>query len=193
MTTTAPAGLRTVTWELTPENDVPPELHHQMNALLRESFPYTTEQFRDGRSWAGARPERRLIGRIDGRPVAHTGLLRRFLRVGGTDQLVGEVGLVAVHPALQGTGVGREMADRTQAALAALRIPFGYLNCHTSVLGYYLSVGWTALDGTDTRHYEPDDELTALVTTARPMVLPVTAALTAWPAGTRIERDGIEL
>ncbi|MFD7982308.1 GNAT family N-acetyltransferase [Kitasatospora indigofera] len=193
MTTAAPSDPGTITWELIPENDVDPRLHRELNALLRESFPYTTEEFRDGRSWAGARPERRLIGRSGGRPVAHTGLLRRFLRVDDQDQLVGEVGLVAVHPRLQGTGVGREMADRTRRALAGLRLPFGYLNCHSSVLGYYLATGWTALPGTDTRHYEPGDELTALVTTAQPMVLPVSAELTAWPKGSRIERDGIEL
>ena len=185
--------LRHISWESTPENDISPLVHQQLNTLLRAAFPYTVDQFRDGRSWAGARPERRVIGWADGRPVAHTGLLRRFLRVGGQEQLVGEVGLVAVHPDLQGLGAGRALADRTRQALASLELPFGYLNCMDSVLGYYTSAGWIEVSGADTRHYEPDDELTAVVTTARPLILPVAADAVSWPAGPRIERDGTEL
>jgi nodulation protein A len=184
---------RITSWELIAENDITRDTHQQLNTLLRAAFPYTTDQFRDGWSWAGARPERRVVGWADGRPVAHAGLLRRFLRVGGREQLVGEVGLVAVRPDLQGTGVGRLLATRTQEALAALDLPFGYLNCSDRVLGYYTSVGWTEVVGADTRHYEPEDELTAVVTTARPLILPVAADLRDWPVGSRIERDGTEL
>ncbi|MBD0708724.1 MULTISPECIES: GNAT family N-acetyltransferase [unclassified Streptomyces] len=184
----------TLLWDHRPENEVTADLHHALHRLLRESFPYTTDQFTEGRSWAGARPERRVTAWRDGRPVAHAGILRRFLRVGDRDQLVGEVGLVAVAPDHQGTGVGRLLAERIEECLTGLDVPFGYLNCHDSVLGYYQSVGWHRLEGVATRHYEPEDELTAVVTTAHPLILPVGLRSGAdWPTGSTVERDGSEL
>ncbi|WP_345617300.1 GNAT family N-acetyltransferase [Streptomyces ziwulingensis] len=181
-------------WERSPENDITAAGHRSLHRLLTESFPYTSEQFTGGRSWAGARPERRVTAWLDGRPVAHAGLLRRFLRIGSHEQLIGEVGLVAVAPALQGTGVGRSLAEHVRACLVGLGVPFGYLNCHDSVLGYYKAVGWQRLEGTRTRHCEPGDELTAVTTTAHPMILPLgPGGRKDWPAGSLIERDGTEL
>ncbi|EGX57690.1 Nodulation protein A (NodA) [Streptomyces zinciresistens K42] len=176
------------------ENDVPADRHRALHLLLTESFPYTAEQFVHGRSWVGARPERRVTAWRGDRPVAHVGILRRFLRIGSRDQLVGEVGLVAVARGLQGTGVGRLLAEHVRERLTRLGVPFCYLNCQSSVLGYYQSVGRLRLEATATRHFEADDELTAVTTSAHPMILPVTARGRAdWPAGPLIERDGTEL
>jgi nodulation protein A len=185
---------RGIRWEYWAENDVTKARHQALHRMLTESFPYTAGQFGAARSWAGARPERRVVGLLAGRPVAHAGLLRRFLRIGAAEQLVGEVGLVAVHPEFQGTGVGRLLAEQIRAALVELRVPFGYLNCHSSVLPYYTAVGWQSLAGAVTRHYEPDDELAAVITTAQPLILPISSDSTApWPAGALIDRDGTEL
>ncbi|MGW6739573.1 GNAT family N-acetyltransferase [Streptomyces sp. NPDC055025] len=182
-----------LSWQSLAENDVGPDRHAALNELFKAAFPFTVDQFPGRRSWAGARPELRVIATADGRPVAHAGILRRFLRIGPRFQLVGEVGLVAVHPGLQGTGLGRQLNDRVRTALELLDTPFGYLNCHPSVAGYYTAVGWHGLDGVVTRHYEPDDELTVTTTTAQPFVLPVGSPREAWPAGSPIERDGTEL
>jgi nodulation protein A len=64
-------------------------------------------------------------------PIAHLGLLRRFLRVpdSGASLLVGDVGLVAVDPDFQGKGIGGELLNQTSRTMTDLALPFGFLTC----------------------------------------------------------------
>ncbi|UWP86335.1 GNAT family N-acetyltransferase [Dactylosporangium fulvum] len=82
--------------------------HEALSVLLRAAFPAQAEQF-DGRSWAlsyGRKEARVWLADDTGRPVAHLGLERRTVGVGGADVLVAGVGDVAVAPELQGRGLG---------------------------------------------------------------------------------------
>jgi nodulation protein A len=72
--------------------------------------------------------------------------------VGETDLLVGCVGMVAVSPILQGTGLGRNLLSRVGSALDRLAVPFGLLEASERVQPFYRKHGWEPLDGV-TGHY----------------------------------------
>ncbi|WP_018335520.1 GNAT family N-acetyltransferase [Actinomycetospora chiangmaiensis] len=164
--------------------------HDAIALLLAAAFP-RTGAFGQGRSWVGARPERRLVARRDGRPVAHAALVRRFLRAPdeGRSVLVGDVGLVAVDPARQGTGLGAALLAEVAATLADLDLPFGFLTCGPEVAAFYRRGGWQPADqplhAIDVHHHVETDR-------ANGMLLPVRQARADWPRG-RLVRDGEEL
>jgi nodulation protein A len=99
-------------WKTVREGHVPVETHMALAGLLRAAYPHVPEHFGGRRSWSYVRPELRVIGWDGGSPVATAGALRRFIEVGGRDQLVAIVGLVAVHPDRQGTGTGLALMER---------------------------------------------------------------------------------
>lgn len=186
-----PAG-PAISWSLTWEDDLTDGEHAALAALLARCFPRSRTPFGGSRSWSSARPELRIIGREGDRPVAHLGVLRRFLRVAELDAslLVGDVGLVAVDPAVQRRGVGIELLRRAARTLAALELPFGFLTCGEPVAAFYRTGGWTRVDN-PTRMIRQDGRVQ--VYGAASMVLPVRAPLTQWPAGCAVDRNGLEV
>ncbi|MHA7134061.1 GNAT family N-acetyltransferase [Oerskovia turbata] len=182
-----------IRWVSTWENDLHRGDHRQISDMLSASFPAASAWFLEGRSWAASRPERRLRGFLGDQLVAHAGFLRRFVRVGGVSQLVGEVGILAVHDDMRGLGVGQAIVDQLHRSLKELEVPFGYFNCRQGMVDFYSRGGWVALpESTRTRmptYMEPFDP----PTTGYPaMFLPVLAAASEWPAGEFIDRDGFE-
>lgn len=177
-------------WSQHWETELAAAEHDAIAALLTVAFPRTAA-FAEGRSWVGARPECRLVARTDGRPVAHAALVRRFLRAPdeGRSVLVGDVGLVAVDPAQQGTGLGAALLGRVAAVLDELALPFGFLTCGPEVAPFYRRHGWRAADqplhAIDVHHHVETDR-------ANGMLLPVLAGPGDWPRG-RLVRDGEEL
>lgn len=158
--------------------------HEELAALLRAAYPHFPDFFQGRRTWSYVRPELRVIGREDGRPVASAGILRRFLHVGGVDQLVGVVGLVSVDPRRRRSGLGLGLMKQVASALESLRVPFGILMCAPHHVAFYERAGWTLLSPRRVR-YSPDDTthpepfVDELADTT--LVLPVTA--TDWPPG----------
>lgn len=192
-----PAAGRTVPsfgldWSVIWEDDLVAADHAAIAALLARCFPRSRTPFGGTRSWSSGRPELRLIGRHDGRALAHLGVLRRFLRVDGQDRflLIGDVGLVAVDPDAQGRGIGAELLGRAAAQLRALQVPFGFLTCGDHVAGFYAGGGWTRTPG-PTRMVRAD--ATVQVYGGISMVLPVCSGLDEWPSGRRVDRNGLEL
>ena len=163
--------------------------HDALGALLGRCFPRARARFRPGRSWASARPELRLVASAGDRPVAHLGVLRRFLQIGHGAQLVGDVGLVAVEPDLQGSGVGAGLLARCRTTLHGLNLPFGYLTTGPRVAGFYEAGGWVAVPG-PTRHVLADGRVQVHPDTS--MVLPVHRPIEEWPAG-QVDRNGWEV
>lgn len=177
-------------WDTTWETDLDGVAHGSLAALLARAYARPSARFADGRSWAGARPELRVVARADGVPVAHAGIVRRFLRVlpDGGDVLVGDVGLVAVDPDHQGRGLGAALLARVVDTLVDLDVPFGFVSCGPAVEGFYRAAGWTRLPGVtvrliDTHHRTRVDTDPAMVHAAgRP--------LSAWPPARELARDG---
>ena len=195
------SGPADVAWSAAWEDDLAPADHDDVGALLARAFGRAGAPFGPGRSWASARPERRIVASSGGAVVAHVGLLRRFVQIGDAaeigdaaqigdvGQLVGDVGLVAVHPDRHGTGLGAALLARCAAELDRLAVPFGLLTCGDHVAGFYASAGWVRVPG-PTRMVRADG--TVQVYGAATMVLPVRVAVDAWPAG-RVERNGLEV
>src|SRR5919109_2258623 len=98
-----------VRWKLCWESALELSDHAELAEFFRETYgptgAFNAKPFEGAHSWAGARPELRLIGYDDRGVAAHLGLLRRFIRVGEIDLLVGELGLWGVRPDLEGFGL----------------------------------------------------------------------------------------
>lgn len=157
--------------------------------MLRAAFPAYVNSFPGRRSWSGARPELRVVAHDRAGVAAHAGVLRRFIQVVDGDraveQLVALVGLVAVRPDLQGSGIGKQLGSRVADSLHDLAVPFGLLGCRDEVTGYYRSVGWHPLPPTRSVYCPLDihDPSRVVETSEGWMVLPVAEPLAQWPAG----------
>jgi nodulation protein A len=175
------------------ENDVSAAGHAALADMLAKAYPRHAGLFGGGRSWSGARPEVRVIGNVGSRPVAHLGLLRRFLRLPdtGASLLVGDVGLVAVDPDFQRRGIGRTLLDQTTQTMTDLRLPFGFLTCGSWAVPFYHDAGWHLLNGQTTRMIDRDHQ--AEVYRGPAMVLPVHARISDWPHRHAVDRNGQEV
>ena len=162
--------------------------HAELAVVLARAFPHAG-RIGGEQSWSSARPELRLVGRTDGQVVAHAAVLRRFLQIDGRAQLVGDVGLVAVDPARQGSGLGAALLSRVREALCGLGMPFGFLTCGERVAGFYARGGWARVPG-PTRMIRADGRVQVYGGVS--MVLALATPLDAWPSG-RIDRNGWEV
>ena len=162
--------------------------HAELAVVLARAFPHAG-RIGGEQSWSSARPELRLVGRADGRVVAHAAVLRRFLQIDGRAQLVGDVGLVAVDPGRHGSGLGAALLVRVREALCGLGMPFGFLTCGERVAGFYARGGWSRVPG-PTRMIRADGRMQVYGGVS--MVLALATPLDAWPSG-RIDRNGWEV
>ncbi|MCO1655927.1 GNAT family N-acetyltransferase [Pseudonocardia humida] len=180
-----------VDWSLTWEDDLDAGAHAELAGLLRRCFP-RSRRLDGSRSWASARPEVRLVGRRDGRAVAHIAVLRRYLRVAGDDRdlLVGDVGLVGVDPDQQGRGTGRLLLVELAGVLDGWALPFGFLTTSDDLTGFYAAGGWARVPAR-TRMIEPDGRVE--VYGGPSMVLPVRSPMADWPAADVVDRNGYEV
>jgi nodulation protein A len=182
-----------LTWSVSWETDLDDADHPALAGLLACAYPGEAHRFGAGHSWTGARPELRVVARRADAPVAHAGLIRRFLRAVPEDGpvhevLVGDVGLVAVDPDQHGRGLGRALLTRVVEVLVGLDTPFGFLTCGPDVEGFYRAAGWTRLDDVAVRTITLDHRT---VTDHDPaMVHPAGRPLADWPPGGTVARDG---
>ncbi|KQR63773.1 GNAT family N-acetyltransferase [Frigoribacterium sp. Leaf172] len=171
------------------EGDLSLDDHEAIASMLAQAFPSYDHWYLSARSWAGMQPERRVIARVDDVVVAHAGLRRQFVAVGTTDLLVAAVGMVAVSPDVQKTGLGAELLRHVDTALTDLRVPFGVLETGEAVQGFYRSAGWLPLerDGLPiTGHFTAfsADGAGVLVTQQEGwLAREGTSALAEWPEG----------
>lgn len=182
-----------IVWKLQWEADLAPVVHGSLHELLTDVYPDHAQSFRGGRSWSGARPEGRVVGYADNRPIAHLGFIRRTLRLEGSDDtlFVGDVGLVGVAPDLRQRGVGLELLAETTMVFRLLRLPWGLLTCREEVMPFYERGGWHRMPGQATRKIDNDGEPELDVGSA--MVLPLGGSLDGWPHQATVVRDGLEV
>ena len=183
------AGAASSTWTRRWETSLTGEEHADLTGVLTRAFPRTAA-FRTGRSWAGARPELRIVVVRDGQPVAHAALIRRFLRLpDDAVLLVGDVGLVAVDPDRQGLGLGGALMSAVATTLVDLELPYGFLTCGDDVRPFYRRFGWHPVEEPlrtiDIHHRVEDDRHSG-------MVLPALRSLVEWPR-VPLVRDGQEI
>ena len=177
------------TWRTSWETCLEPPEHAGLADLLDRSFPRAA----CGRSWIGARPQLRVIGCHHGRPIAHAGIVRRFLRFPLADDasvLVGDVGLVAVHPDHCRGRFGTALMTTVASVLAGLDLPYGFLTCDDDVRAFYMHCGWHALTDRPVRAVDVHHRIDA--GRHHGMLLEVARTVDELPRGP-IHRDGQEI
>ncbi|QOZ66726.1 NodA family N-acyltransferase [Bradyrhizobium arachidis] len=200
----APTARAQVQWSLRWESELRLSDHAELAEFFRKSYgptgAFNAQPFEGNRSWAGARPEVRVIGYDAHGIAAHVGLLRRFINVGGVDLLVGELGLYAVRPDLEGLGISQAMRVM-YPMLQRLGIPFGFgtvrpaLEKHMTRLVERQGLA-TLISGIRVRSTHPDvyPNLSPIrIEDVIVVVFPVGRSISEWPAGTIIDRNGPEL
>ncbi|KYK45327.1 acyltransferase [Bradyrhizobium liaoningense] len=203
-TAEAPSARAQVQWSRRWESELQLTDHAELAEFFRKSYgptgAFNAQPFEGNRSWAGARPEVRIIG-YDARGVAaHVGLLRRFIKIGGVDLLVAELGLYAVRPDLEGLGISHALRV-TYPILHELGVPFGFGTVRPA-LGKHMTrlvqrQGLASLvSGIRVRSTHPDVYPTLSpirIEDVIVVVFPVGRSMSEWPAGTIIDRNGPEL
>lgn len=185
-------------WEPHWESALTTPDHRAIADLLRDSLGGVRAEdaahFPDARSWAGARPEFRLILRDGDRVVAHIGVLRRFLRVGGRDQLVGDLGLFAISTDRQRTGLGSALLTELRGLMLGLDLPFGFLGCRPELVPFYAANDWQLLPAdVRVRHIDNRDPQLIRTMPGPAFVQALHTPLTDWPKGDIIDRNGMEV
>nr|CAJ41183.1 NodA protein [Bradyrhizobium sp. CH2310]CAJ41185.1 NodA protein [Bradyrhizobium sp. CH2318] len=193
-----------VQWRVRWESELCVADHVELSEFFRKSYgptgAFNAQRFQDNRSWAGARPEVRAIGYDDRGVAAHIGLLRRFIKVGEVDLLVGELGLYAVRPDLEGLGISHSMRVM-YPVLHGLGVAFGFgtvrpaLENHIARLLGRQGLA-TIIPGIRVRSTHPEvylDLPTSRLDEALVLVLPIRRSISEWPTGTIIDRNGSEL
>ena len=173
------------TFRTVAEGELALDEHEAVTALLARAFPSYEHWYLGARSWAGMQPERRVLATVGDVVVAHAGLRRQFVTVGGQDLLVTAVGMVAVSPRLQGTGLGGDLLEHVDTALRDLGAGFGLLETGEGTQGFYRRGGWLPLEGV-TGHFTAfsADGAGLLVSQDEGwLVREVASALDAWPTG----------
>ncbi|MDF0584962.1 NodA family N-acyltransferase [Bradyrhizobium yuanmingense] len=193
-----------VQWSRRWESELGLTDHAELSEFFRKSYgptgAFNAQPFQGSRSWAGARPEVRVIGRDARGVAAHVGALRRFIKVGGVDLLVAELGLYAVRPDLEGLGISHAMRVM-YPILQDLGVPFGFgtvrsaLEKHMTRLVERQGLA-TLMHGIRVRSTQPDVYPNLSPTRIEDVVVvvfPIGSSISEWPAGTVIDRNGPEL
>ncbi|WP_042337031.1 NodA family N-acyltransferase [Bradyrhizobium sp. DOA9] len=191
-------------WRTCWENELQLSDHVELSKFFRSAYgptgAFNARPFEGNRSWAGARPELRVIGYDDCGVAAHIGALRRFIKVGEIDLLVAELGLYAVRPDLEGLGISHSMRVM-YPVLRELRVPFGFGTVRLALKDHIARLLGrpglaTIVSGICVRSTLPDiyDNLPPTrVDEALIVIFPIARSLSEWPAGALIERNGPEL
>ncbi len=179
-------------WRVVWETSLSPSESRRIGELLARVFPDDASRFADGRAWAGARPELRLVGSTDGRPLAHLGIARRLIRSRSTGHSVpvGDTGLVGVDPDARGQGLGAELLTEAGRLYAELGVAFGVLTCLERVVPFYRAGGFVRAQTPVLHDVDLDDRVRAW--TGPLMLYPVAASLDDWPDG-ELERNAREI
>ncbi|MDQ1012635.1 putative N-acetyltransferase YhbS [Streptomyces sp. V4I23] len=116
--------------------------------------------------------------RQEGRLVAHAGLLRLPVLIGGVGTQVVGVGGVAVAPDLRGQGLARSVVSAALEHARTMGPQHGLLFCRPPLVSLYERLGWRTLEQ-DVQVDQPDG----------PVIMPLRTMWTplrdgaSWPAG----------
>ncbi|WP_394889844.1 NodA family N-acyltransferase [Mesorhizobium sp. AaZ16] len=191
-----------IRWRLCWEHELQLADHAELSDFFRKSYgrigAFNAKPFEGGRSWAGARPEFRAIGYDAHGVAAHMGILRRFIKVGGVDLLVAELGLYGVRAAV---GLGISFSLRAVfPVLQQLGVPFAFGTVRHAMRNHverFCRGGLaTVMSGVRIRSTLADMRLDLPPTRVQDLlvfVMPIGRPIGEWPSGALIDRNGPEL
>ncbi|MGY5810283.1 NodA family N-acyltransferase [Rhizobium sp. LEGMi198b] len=190
-------------WRLCWESELELADHVELANFFRTTYgptgAFNAKPFEGSQSWAGARPELRLIGYDAHGIAAHLGLLRRFIKVDGIDLPVAELGLYGIRTDRERLGMSHSIRAMLPT-LQDLAVPFAFgtvrpeLQRHIERFGRYGPV--TVFSDVRVRStlQEPRlDKPPTRIDDALVVVLPIGRSMSDWPAGSMIDRNGPEL
>jgi nodulation protein A len=166
-------------------------LESEARELLVTAFPEYAEFFRTT-SYRGSIPEHRLFGRDRaGNLVAHLECGPRIALVAEQSVRILGIGAVAIHPAHQGQGLGREMFSRLRASAVERQLAdFGFLQCREAVAGFYQRAGFERVAQPRTCiHHETDEPETY---DGPVMVMPLQSGMDRWPRDGTVDLQGMD-
>ncbi|QPB24832.1 NodA family N-acyltransferase [Rhizobium sp. 007] len=192
-----------VRWKICWENELEASDHSELAEFFRTIYgptgAFNAKPFEGGRSWGGARPERRAIAYDSNGVAGHIGFLRRFIKVGATDLLVAELGLYGVRPDLERLGIAHSIRV-ISPVLQELGVPFVFGTVRHAMRNHverYCRDGTASLvTGVRVKSTLPDVHPYMPSTRTEDVlvfVVPIGRTMSEWPSGTLIERNGPEL
>ncbi|AVA24070.1 NodA family N-acyltransferase [Rhizobium sp. NXC24] len=190
-------------WRLCWESDLELADHVELAKFFRTTYgptgAFNAKPFEGSRSWAGARPELRLIGYDADGIAAHLGVLRRFIKIDGIDLPVAELGLYGIRTDLERLGVSHSIRAMLPT-LQDLAVPFAFgtvrpeLQRHIERFGRYGPVTVFSHVRVRSTLQEPRlDKPPTRIDDALVVVLPIARSMSDWPSGSMIDRNGPEL
>ena len=128
--------------EVVSEHDFHPEDRALVEQWTRELFGEAEDKY----DWA--RPDWRVLVRLDGELAAHAAITQRTISANGEAARVGGIGAVMSPPRFQGKGHARAAMLRSHDYIRdELRLEFGFLFCSAGLLRYYQRLGWERIEG----------------------------------------------
>jgi nodulation protein A len=182
-----------VQWKTYWEHELKPSDHAELAEYFRTLYGEANAwAFEGNRSFAlgGARPEFRIIGYDDKGVAAHTGVLRRFLRVGTVDQLVADCGLLGVRPDLQRSRVSYDLLVAVRSAVMELKVPFAFGAMREELRRLVLRANATILPDVQVRATSQWDPAEMVIEDHFVYIDPIMQPVEEWPPGKLIDRNG---
>jgi predicted acetyltransferase len=128
--------------EVVSEHDLALADRKAIEKWSQEIFGEAEEEY----DWA--RPDWRILVRINDRMAAHVAITQRTVTTNGEPARVGGVGGVMSPREFQGKGHAKAAMLHAHAYMReSLHLEFGFLFCSANLLRYYQRLGWQHIDG----------------------------------------------
>ena len=131
----------------TPQEDVLPQLRHQIRRLQLQAWPtYKPDEVGPTHDPA-LRPVSMLLV-SDGRVIAALDILSKDILHGGHRYAASGLSTVVTDETLQRRGYGRRLVEAAYSVIENSRVDLGIFTCDTPLRTFYERDGWQALPGT---------------------------------------------
>ncbi len=131
------------------ETEMSPELDQSIRDGLCVCFSPDVEVFSKTRTWHGSAPAWSVVMEMDGKVVAHVGIVDRKIRVGDRFLRVAGIQNVFVLPEERGKGLCDAVMDTAMVEAAKRRFDAGLLFCVPELEKVYARVGWKLMPKED--------------------------------------------
>ena len=141
------------------ESHLSDALDVELRGFLMRAFPDGGTSFAQTRYWHGSAPVYSVIARLDGKVVAHAGVIVRDIRVGGQPVRIYGIQNMGVLPEARGAGAGLRVLETVAGEAVRRGIAFGVLFCIPELERYYRRNGWEPHNVAVRMNYDGQDNI----------------------------------
>ena len=164
------AQIMKLSFEIKPENDLPPERKVALDRMFENEFGHDTLVY--------ALPSWHVMGILDESLVGRVGILTREISVGQELLQVSGICGVVTAPEYRGRGIASELLGESVAFVKnRLSFPFALLTCRSKLEAFYERLGWKTVKG-PTVFTQPDG-----VRTCKGLTMVLECGARVWPEG----------